>query len=58
MKYCNINKAIVDSGLRRKCAAHNEYFQSSLYRWEKFGRNLGCHACRVLSPLRNARDAP
>jgi len=42
------NKAIVDGGFRPR------HFLS--YHWAKFGCNLGCYACRALSPLRNVNE--
>jgi len=47
-----LNNEIVDSRVRPWTATHNQYFRP------KLGRNLGCYACRVLSPLRNTHDEP
>jgi len=46
----SIKKAIVDSRLPPPGAQFTTS-TSVLYRWTKFGWNLGCYACRILSLL-------
>jgi len=51
-----LNNAIVESRLRP--STELIVSTSSLYRWVKYGWNLGSYACGVLSPVRNTHDAP
>jgi len=53
----NGNEAIVDTRFSLAPVCNKRCVLASLYRWAKFGWNLGCCSYRILSPLRNKHGA-